>query len=125
MNNFYIYRPAGSTQHQLIPWDRDNSFHALDSSVMLGASDNVFARRLLEHPDLRAFYLQALERVAGAASGWLESEIVARANLIRDAAYADTSKPRSNQEFEEGISFLRAFAQQRAGFVLAEVARLK
>jgi spore coat protein CotH len=125
MNNFYVYRPAGSTRHQLIPWDRDNAFQAVDSSVMLGINDNMFARRLLEHPDLRAFYLQELERVAGAASGWLDSEIVARSNVIRAAAQADTGKPRSNEEFEAGIAFLRAFAQQRAGFVLAEVARLK
>lgn len=124
MNNFYVYRPAGSTRHQLIPWDRDNAFQAVDSSVMLGASDNVLMRRLLEHPDLRAYYLGALEAVAGAA-GSLESDIVSRAGLIRAAAHADTSKPRTNEEFEEAVAFLRDFAQRRAGFVLAEVARLR
>jgi spore coat protein H len=125
MNNFYVYRPAGSTRHQLIPWDRDNAFQAMDSSVLRGASENVLVRRLLEHPDLRAHYLQALEAVAGAAGGWLEQEIVARADVIRAAAYEDPSKPHSNEEFEAAIAYLREFAQARAGFVLAEVARLR
>ena len=125
MNNFYVYRPSGSTRHQLIPWDRDNAFQTVDASIMLGTNENMLARRLLEHPDLRAFYLQELERVAGAASGWLDAEIAARADVIRAAAYADANKPRSNEEFEAGIAHLRAFAQQRAAFVLAEVARLK
>ena len=125
MNNFYIYRPSGSTQHRLIPWDRDHAFQAVESSVMLGINENALAKRLLEHPDLRESYFQALEAVAGAAGGWLDSEIAARADLIRAAAYEDPGKPRSNEEFEAGIALLRAFAQQRAGFVLAEVARLR
>jgi spore coat protein CotH len=126
MNNFYVYRPAGSTRHTVIPWDRDNAFQAIDSSVMQRTGDNVLVRRLLEEPDLRAFYLQILETCAAVAqSGWLEQEIATRASLIRSAVYADERKQFSNEEFESGIAFLRAFAQQRAAFVLAEIARLR
>lgn len=126
MNNFYVYRPTGSARHSVIPWDRDNAFQAVDSSIMLRANDNVLVRRLLEHPDLHAYYLQALETCARVASagGWLEQEIVARAQLIRDAAYADDRKSHTNEEFETQLAFLREFARNRAGFVLAEVARL-
>jgi spore coat protein CotH len=125
MNNFYVYRPAESTRHVFIPWDRDYAFQAVDSSVMLRAEDNVLVKRLLEHPDLRAYYLEVLETCAGMANGWLDQEIVARANLIRDAAYADPGKNSTNEEFEAGIAFLRMFASNRSAFVLAEIARLR
>ena len=93
---------------------------------MLRTSDNVLVRRLLEHPDLHGYYLQALETCARIArDGWLEQEIVTRANLIRAAAYADDRKQYSNEAFESGIAFLRTFAQDRPGFVLAEVERLR
>jgi spore coat protein CotH len=126
MNNFYLYRPAGSTKHHWIPWDRDNAFReGVEGSVLTFVNDNELVRRLLEQPDLREFYLRALEAVAGAASGWLDAEIAARAGLIRAAAYADPVKPGSNEQFEAEVAQLRDFAQRRAGIVLAEVARLR
>jgi spore coat protein CotH len=127
MNNFYVYRPSGSTRHRFLPWDRDNAFQAADSSILTRTNENVLMRRLLEHPDLRALYFQLLETCARAASegGWLEQEIVTRANLIRAAAYADDRKSFTNDAFESQIAFLQAFAQNRPGFVLAEVARLR
>jgi len=124
MNNFYLYRPSGSTQHRFIPWDRDNAFLAADTSILLRAGDNVLVRRLLEHPDLREFYLQALERCA-AEGGWLEQAIVARANLVRAAAYADDRKSFPNDRFESDVAFLIEFARSRPGFVRSEVARLR
>jgi len=50
---------------------------------------------------------------------------VARADLIRAAAYADSRKSHSNEEFEGEIGFLQTFARVRPGIVLAEVERLK
>jgi hypothetical protein len=127
MNNFFVYRPSGSTRHSFLPWDRDSSFQVIDSSVMLRADENVLFRRLLEYPDLRTFYLQVLETCAGVASqnGWLEHEVVTRADLIRAAAYADSRKSYTNEEFEGGIAFLQTFARTRPGVVLAEVETLK
>ena len=104
-------------------WDRDNAFLA-DTSILLRAGDNVLTRRLLEHPDLREFYLQALERLAG-EGGWPEQAVVTRANLARAAAYADQRKPFPNDRFEADVAFLSQFARARPGFVLAEVARLR
>jgi spore coat protein CotH len=127
INNVYVYRPSGSSRHQFIPWDRDQSFQAVDSSVMLRVDDNVVMRRLLQQPDLREYYLQVLETLARVTSenAWLDGEIVSRANLIRDAAYADGSKPYSNEEFEAWVGFLREFAAIRPAIVLAEVASLR
>ena len=124
MNNFYVYRPSTTNAHVFIPWDRDNAFQAVDASVLLHADENVLVRRLLEHPDLRAHYLQVLEACA-AQSGWLEQEIAATASLIRAAAYADERKASSNEEFEAGIAFLRAFALSRPAIVRAEIASLR
>lgn len=123
MNNFYVYRPSTSTVHVVIPWDRDNAFQAVESSVMRRTADNVLVRRLLEEPDLRSHYFQVLERCA-AQSGWLEQEIVSRANLIRAAAHADVRKAYTNDEFEAAIAFLHAFAQSRAAVVRSEIASL-
>ena len=124
MNNFYLYRPSGSTQHRFIPWDRDNAFLAADTSILLRAGDNILMRRLLEQPDLLEFYLQALERCAR-ESGGLEQAIVTRANLIRAAVYADNRKLFPNDRFEADVAFLVQFARSRPGFVVAEVARLR
>jgi spore coat protein CotH len=124
MNNFYVYRPSGSTRHVVIPWDRDHAFQAVETSVLLRVDQNIPVRRLLEYPDLRAYYFQMLETAAGAASGWLDGEIVARASLIREAARADTSKHFTDAEFESGIAFLRMFAQNRPAVVLQEIAAL-
>jgi hypothetical protein len=93
-------------------------------SVLLRVDQNILVRRLLEYPDLRAYYFQMLETTAAAASGWLDGEIVAKANLIREAAYADASKSFTNAEFEAGIAFLRMFAQNRPAVVLREIATL-
>ena len=127
INNIYVYRPTGSTRHYFIPWDRDHAFQAADSSIMLRANDNAVMRRLLEHPDLREYYLHQLEAVAHAASedGWLAREVATSANLIREAAHADVRKQFTNEEFEETIAVLQAFAAVRSGNVLAEVARLR
>ena len=48
MNNFYLYRVG--EQAQLIPWDRDQAFRAVDYPLLAGADENVLMRRLLEDP---------------------------------------------------------------------------
>jgi spore coat protein CotH len=123
MNNFYLYRPSDSTRQQLIPWDRDNAFQEVQSSVFLRVDDNEIVRRLLGYPDLRELYLQMLEACAAAAAGdrWLEREVAWRAALITPAAHADTNKPYSNDDFDRGIAFLQSFARDRPAIVLNQV----
>jgi spore coat protein CotH len=124
MNNFYVYRPSGSTEHRFIPWDRDNAFQEADTSILARADRNILMRRLLEHPDLREFFLQAVERCAREGA-WLEQAFVTRANLIRAAAHADDRKAFSNDIFEAEVAKLTGFARSRPGLVLAQVAGLR
>jgi hypothetical protein len=84
-------------------------------------------RKLMAYEDLRSFYLDAVERCArlAAEDGWLDTQVAARASVIRDAVYQDSRKSFTNEEFESEVAFLRNFARQRPAIVLAEVARLR
>lgn len=60
MNNFYLYRPAGSVRFQILEWDKDNTFHAVGHPILKGIAQNVLARRTLSDPAFMALYLQTL-----------------------------------------------------------------
>ena len=125
MNNFYLYR-IGEQAH-LIPWDRDQAFHALDYPLLAGVAENVLGRRLLEEPELRAAYVQAVTDTMAAAEGdgWLEREFARQYTLIHDAAVADPFKLATNEAFEQAFAELVAFARSRPAFVRGELAPLK
>jgi spore coat protein CotH len=124
MNNFYLYRPGGSTVHRLIPWDKDNTFFDVNRSIFARTDENVLVRRALGYPDLRALYLDTLEECARAASedGWLGAEIERLAALAAGPVADDTLKQFSTDAFGEAIARLRSYAAVRPGFVLQEVA---
>jgi spore coat protein CotH len=123
MNNFYLYRSAGSTRHRLFPWDKDNAFLAVDKPVLDRADENVLFRRARAHADLRDLYLQVLEQCARSAAEeeWLAAEIERQVSVIATAAHDDPRKQYSNEQFDQQIDFLREFARRRSVFVLAEV----
>ncbi len=124
MNNFYLYRFAGTTRQQILPWDKDNTFLQTDFPIASRLDENVLTRRLLAYDDLRAAYFDTLDQCARSAveDDWLVSEVARSAALIADAAHADTRKLFSNEEFDVGVAFLDEFAAQRPGFVAAAVA---
>jgi spore coat protein CotH len=126
MNNFYLYRHEGTTKHQLLVWDKDNAFIALDHPIPT-TDANVLFRRAMEYPDLRDAYFQTLEQCARAAAedDWLALEIERLAGVVRDAAYEDAKKQFSNERFDEAIQFLRDFAGQRSAQVLEAIPRLR
>jgi hypothetical protein len=125
MNNFYLYR-TGEQAH-LIPWDRDQAFHARDYPLLAGMVENVLGRRILEDPGLRAAYVQTVtEGMAVAeADGWLEREFTRQYQLIHDAAVVDSFKLATNEAFEEAFAELVAFARSRPAFVRGELAALR
>jgi spore coat protein H len=127
MHNFYLYRPSDTLRHQLFPWDRDTSFFDIESSIQTRTADNLLFTRLIAHPDLREFYLQAVEASAqaAAADGWLDGELTRRAALIRDAVIADPRKPFTAADFDAQVEFLQAFARRRPVVALDEVRRLR
>ena len=127
MANFYIYRPLGSDRHRLIVWDKDQTFAAVDSPIFLRVEENVLVSRALALPDLRALYLDVLERCARSAleSGWLEVEVGRLSAVIDAAARDDPWKPYSNDAHHASVDALKQFSRQRPGFVLQEVARAR
>jgi spore coat protein CotH len=124
MNNFYLYRFAGTMRQRILPWDKDNTFLQADFPITSRLDDNVLSRRLMADDELRALYFATLEQCARAAveDDWLVSEVARSAALIADAAHADTRKLFSNDEFDAGVAFLNEFAAQRPAFVAAAVA---
>ena len=125
MNNFYLYRIG--EQAQLIPWDRDQAFHAADYPLLAGVAENVLGRRMLEDPELRAAYIQAVTEAIAAAEGdgWLERELARQYALVHEAGLADTFKHATNEEFEQAFADLIAFARTRPAFVRSELQQLR
>jgi spore coat protein CotH len=124
MNNFYLHRPEAGTQHQILPWDKDQAFGDVDASIWLRVDENVVIRRALAFPDLRAHYLDALRQCVEitSADGWLGAQIDAAAALVDEAARQDVRKQFDETARAESIAGLRTFAATRASRVLAEIA---
>jgi CotH kinase protein len=130
LNNFYIYRSADSSRFRFIPWDKSNTFFDLNRSVWIHADQVVMMRRAMEIPELRAFYIDALLKAAGAGgpTGWLELTIRQFYSMIADSAYTDpyklcdpnltgTPRPCSNEEFDQAIAFMIRFARERSDVI--------
>src|SRR6185503_8560699 len=102
-------------QAHMIPWDRDQAFHALDYPLLAGVEQNVLGRRMLEDPALRAAYVQAVTEAVAAAQGdaWLEREFTRQFTLIRDAALPDPVKAATNEAVEQAFVELVTLARQR------------
>ena len=127
LNNFYFYRFEDSKRSQFLAWDKDNTFHSLDSDIMKGVNENVLARRTLALPQFRNRYFQQLNDAANSVMerdseandtrGWLEREVTRMSAQIRSAGLADNLKPFSNNEFESSMNDLLIFARERADVV--------
>lgn len=127
MNNFYLYRPAGSSIHRVLPWDKDNTFADVNRSIFARTNENVLVDRALGSSDLRALYLDVLEGCArSAADGdWLANQIERLAALASGPAGEDTLKQFSTEAFQEAVDRIRRFAAERSRLVLDEVARAR
>jgi spore coat protein CotH len=136
VNNNYLYRFNGRTVHQFMPWDASSSIHALDYPLHAGHAESVLMSRLMTFPEQRSWYYDTLLEGAsviaqtdGAADpsqpgpGWLEREATRLLDLIRPAAYADTVKPYTNEQFDTETAWILTFTQTRAAFVRKEAAR--
>jgi spore coat protein CotH len=123
LNNFYLYRPAGSTRHQFFPWDRDNAFQDVEASIFRRADENILVRRALTYPDLYSYYLDALEQTASAAAegSFLDNQIRAGAALIEADAAVDINTPYMQDERLNAIAYLLEFARRRPDIVRAQV----
>jgi hypothetical protein len=131
MNNFYLYRFAGSTRATMIPWDRSESFKGgVAASIWRNVDDvppssrNALMVRAMREPALQALFLDTLLRCADAADeGWLEQEVRRAADQVRDAVQLDTAAPYGFDEFEADVQRLIDFAQRRSEIVREDVRR--
>ncbi len=131
INNFYVYRFDNQKRFQMIPWDKSEAFKAgPESSIFHNLNDvgeaqrNRLFTRLLSYPELYTLYLDTLTQIANSAAeaSWLENEVQREYQQVRDAARADSSKPYSNDDFENSIQGLLNFVRSRSAQVLAQVA---
>ncbi len=141
MNNFYLYRFEGKTVSQLLPWDKDSSFWAVDYDIWTNMEANALTRRALKEPPLHRTYLEALRRCAELAlrppepdpsiarrrsleetpkPGWLEREVSFVYSQIREIAATDEAKPFTTERFEDEIAKVLEFSRARPRYVLHE-----
>ena len=127
LNNFYLYRPPGSLRHQFLPWDRDYAFQDVNASIFLRAERNELFRRALAIPDLREYYLGAVERCAAATARdrWLEGVVTRAASLISAAAVEDRLKPYDDRSHVQAVEHVLHFARMRPSVVRAAVSAMR
>jgi len=132
MNNFYLYRFAGTTRATVIPWDKSEAFKGgVAASIWRNVDDvppasrNALMVRAMREPSLRGVYLDTLLRCADVASAaaWLEADIRRASAQIRDAVRADSNAPFSIDEFDAEVERLLAFARERSDLVREDVRR--
>jgi spore coat protein CotH len=126
LNNVYLYRAPLQSRHIVIPWDRDHAFQSgANTSIFDRLQSNRLVAGALAFADLRATYLDVLQRCADAAAQeqWLESQILQLNGLTSQAAAEDARKPYSTDAHAADVAGLVAFARQRSGYVRAEVAQ--
>jgi spore coat protein CotH len=126
MNNFYLYRFAGTQKHRLFPWDKDNAYIFLDSPVAPPES-NILFRRAMTFPDLKELYFQTLEGCARlvATDNAMANLIDQVVSVIDEAVRTDTRKQFSNDEYDADLQFLRDFVARRPTQVLNDVAQMR
>lgn len=142
MNNFYLYRFEKKNLSQFLLWDADNTFRAIDYPILAGHNENVLMRRVMRIPALRNAYFTTLLEAAASAEevsedeanadkklgiaprGWLEREIDRLHALIGPTIRADNLKAFTNDEFEEGVAFLKQFSRERGPYVRCEVTKI-
>jgi spore coat protein CotH len=137
INNLYLYRFENTLRSIFLPWDKSNTFWAINRDIFHNWATNVLTRRALAvAPDLVAIYKTTMSHgadVAGGPGGWLEQEITNEYQQIRQSVYDDQLKlcdegatgtlhPCSNAEFETESAYMIQFARQRSDFVRAELA---
>ena len=81
MNNFYLYRFQNTIRSTFIPWDKSNTFWALDWDIFRNFTTNVLARGAHRRAGLIALYKDTLRQanIAGMPE-------VGGAEILKDSA---------------------------------------
>jgi spore coat protein CotH len=142
VNNFYLYRFEKKTLSQFLVWDADNTFRAIDYSIVAGHDANVLMRRAMRIPALREVYFNTLLATAAsieqfseedaqadaklglAPRGWLEREIDRLWKQVQASARADTFDLAPYEDVEAAVAYMKQFSRERGPYVRCEVAKI-
>lgn len=98
-NNSYVYfDPDRGDRAVFIPWGTDDAMSEALASTYVRAE---LTRRLSRHPELRARYLDALERLL--AEVWDEDRLAERVALMASQVRATEPEVERHQEVTEGL----------------------
>jgi len=124
MNNFYLYRFAGTKRFQFLPWDKDMTFDDAHHPITYNVDGNVLTRRIMQVPELAAAYRDAVRAVAleaGGEGGWLEQELDRAIAQIQQAVLEDPVKPADYTAFEYGAQNVRNFTHWRLEYLVSQL----
>lgn len=121
VNNFYLYQLQGTERFLFIPWDHDFGFTNVHHHIYFGADRNRLIRRLLDRPELHAFYKETLLSVLNrfVNTGWMAPQIESRVTLIRQSVLQDTK--RRSADFDGAVQYIRDVVAGRADSVEASM----
>lgn len=122
VNNFYLYQYGNSTKFVFIPWDKDTALTSGEWPILYNLDTNVLTRKLTADPVRLRFYMQAVARAAQSAVNlrFLGPKLEQGYRQIREATLADSRKPWSNDDFEQGVENLRAIIRDRENDILSQ-----
>lgn len=124
MNNFFMYQLERDRKFRCIPHGREGGFFYNGNSIWRNWEQNTLLNRMSANDTLRNRYLT---KVGEALSRWCNGRflnpIVSRYYLqIRDAVYADTRKPYSNEDWEAAVAAILAFEASQTPSILGQLA---
>jgi hypothetical protein len=122
LNNFYLYEYGSKNRFVFIPWDKDNSFRSGAWPLYRNLEANVLTRRLTADPAKRQLYADAVARATTSYVNprWLTPQLETAYQQMRSAVQADTRKPFTNAQFEDGVGGVRGVIAAREADVQAQ-----
>jgi len=123
MNNFFFYQFNGTKKFVLIPWDKDAAFTSVDWPVMQRLDANELTKRLIADPALKSYYLSQVKSITNSfvTLAFLGGKIDQVYAVFKDAAFADTKKPYSNADVDNGVLGLKGLIAGRAANVNSQI----
>ena len=122
VDNYYVYRHPETGQFTFIPWDMDATLGLAWDGAYVEEFEtktdwyhltSVLLQRLLEYPAWQATFAEKLALVIGPGFDFLQEELVATADRIRDDVAADSSKPDPGPAFELAVEQISQFLDRR------------
>jgi spore coat protein CotH len=123
--NMRLYRPPTTNKYMLLPWDTDQGFWRQETGITFAFENRLLTRKLiLENSANFNEYKQDLKDLL--AGPYETFRVHARMEFIRTqirpAVYEDTLKPFSNADFENAVTWIKAYVTNRNQAFSAQLA---